>query len=159
MGSDVPFFLSGGTALGSGRGDQLTPLPDIQQQRLIIAWPDKASENKTGQMYSALQEADFSDGATTERLAKSTNRPTGISDEAITNVFEAVLRRASPEAGQAFADAHDAGQAHLAGSGPAFFFLLGPTAPAEPVMKILASMGVSAIETHTISGAEALGQP
>jgi 4-diphosphocytidyl-2-C-methyl-D-erythritol kinase len=29
LGSDVPFFLHGGTALGIGRGEELYPLPDI----------------------------------------------------------------------------------------------------------------------------------
>jgi 4-diphosphocytidyl-2-C-methyl-D-erythritol kinase len=36
LGSDVPFFLYGGTALGLGRGTELYPLPDIGPQSGIV---------------------------------------------------------------------------------------------------------------------------
>jgi 4-diphosphocytidyl-2-C-methyl-D-erythritol kinase len=36
LGSDVPFFLLGGTAVGLGRGTELYPLADISQQPLLI---------------------------------------------------------------------------------------------------------------------------
>ncbi len=40
LGADVPFFVRGGTALGRGRGDQLTPLPAIRAGRFLIVRPD-----------------------------------------------------------------------------------------------------------------------
>jgi 4-diphosphocytidyl-2-C-methyl-D-erythritol kinase len=39
LGSDVPFFLNGGTALGVGRGDQISPLPDFPSKHLVIIFP------------------------------------------------------------------------------------------------------------------------
>ncbi len=39
LGSDVPFFLLGGTALGKGRGEILESLPDLPPLPLIIVWP------------------------------------------------------------------------------------------------------------------------
>jgi len=39
LGSDVPFFLNGGTALGLGRGTELYPLPEIAQEPLLIISP------------------------------------------------------------------------------------------------------------------------
>jgi 4-diphosphocytidyl-2-C-methyl-D-erythritol kinase len=39
LGSDVPFFVEGGTALGTGRGDELTPLPDLPRFALAIVQP------------------------------------------------------------------------------------------------------------------------
>src|ERR1035437_6745700 len=36
LGSDVPFFLLGGTAVGIGRGSELFPLPDAPAQRGIL---------------------------------------------------------------------------------------------------------------------------
>jgi 4-diphosphocytidyl-2-C-methyl-D-erythritol kinase len=40
LGSDVPFFLHGGTALGLGRGEELYPLPDPNAARGLLVIPD-----------------------------------------------------------------------------------------------------------------------
>ncbi len=156
LGSDVPFFLTGGTALGSGRGDELTPLPDVARQRIVVAWSSAERPNKTAEMYAALESSDFVDNVNSARFIKSLERGPALDDADISNVFESVLRRVDPIAGQAFADAHAFGTPHLAGSGPGFFFLLPPTAPPEPLVRGLAKMGLTAIETHTISAPEAL---
>lgn len=39
LGADVPFFLRGGTALGRGRGDELTPLPFTRELHFVVAFP------------------------------------------------------------------------------------------------------------------------
>jgi 4-diphosphocytidyl-2-C-methyl-D-erythritol kinase len=39
LGSDVPFFLRGGAALGVGRGSELYPLPDIRSYGVLVT-PD-----------------------------------------------------------------------------------------------------------------------
>ncbi len=39
IGSDVPFFLQGGTALGIGRGDEIYPLPEIRPIHLVVVYP------------------------------------------------------------------------------------------------------------------------
>lgn len=40
IGSDVPFCVSGGTALATGRGELLTALPDIPPCRFVICKPE-----------------------------------------------------------------------------------------------------------------------
>lgn len=40
LGSDVPFFLHGGTALGTGRGERIDPLDDFPAKFLAIVTPD-----------------------------------------------------------------------------------------------------------------------
>jgi 4-diphosphocytidyl-2-C-methyl-D-erythritol kinase len=39
LGSDVPFFLLGGTAVGIGRGSEVFPLPDAPAQQGILVAP------------------------------------------------------------------------------------------------------------------------
>ena len=155
LGSDVPFFLTGGTVLGSGRGDQISPLPDAQPQRLVVAWPDLPARDKTAQAYAALKPEHYSDGTATERLAERLSGGGSVANDDLHNVFEPALPSIDATAGLLFADAHALGRPHLAGSGPAFFFLLAQAEPAEPIIQGLTSMGLDAIETHTIAAAEA----
>lgn len=39
IGADVPYFLHGGTALGSDRGDRIEPLPDHRRAWVVLALP------------------------------------------------------------------------------------------------------------------------
>jgi len=39
LGADVPFFLMGGAALGKGRGEILSALPDFQPEHLVVVFP------------------------------------------------------------------------------------------------------------------------
>ena len=39
LGADVPFFLSGGTALGLGRGDEIYPLTDLPRHWVVLLIP------------------------------------------------------------------------------------------------------------------------
>jgi 4-diphosphocytidyl-2-C-methyl-D-erythritol kinase len=41
LGSDVPFFLVGGTAYATGRGEVLTPLPSISDVPLLLLLPEE----------------------------------------------------------------------------------------------------------------------
>jgi 4-diphosphocytidyl-2-C-methyl-D-erythritol kinase len=52
LGSDVPFFLQGGTALGLGRGEELYPLPDYPAAKGILVTPDVHSS--TAEAYRDL---------------------------------------------------------------------------------------------------------
>jgi 4-diphosphocytidyl-2-C-methyl-D-erythritol kinase len=51
IGADVPFCLLGGTALGEGRGEELTPLPTPPDHHLVLAKPVQGAE--TGGIYRA----------------------------------------------------------------------------------------------------------
>jgi 4-diphosphocytidyl-2-C-methyl-D-erythritol kinase len=43
LGSDIPFCISGGTALAVGRGEVLSPLPDLDRLALVICKPRQIS--------------------------------------------------------------------------------------------------------------------
>jgi len=40
VGSDLPLFLVGGTALGVGRGEEVYPLPDLRSTHCVVVTPD-----------------------------------------------------------------------------------------------------------------------
>ena len=61
IGADVPFCISGGTVLGEGVGEILTPLPAPPAHCLVIAKPPRSAH--TGKIYRAY------DGAETERMS------------------------------------------------------------------------------------------
>jgi len=53
LGSDVPFFIRGGTAMGRGTGTDLTPLPPIRSCQFLIVKP--ALDLKTSEVYDKLK--------------------------------------------------------------------------------------------------------
>jgi 4-diphosphocytidyl-2-C-methyl-D-erythritol kinase len=52
LGSDVPFFLVGGTALGVGRGEEVYPLEEVREDSLVLVNPGVAIS--TADAYSRL---------------------------------------------------------------------------------------------------------
>ena len=60
IGADVPFCVSGGTALGEGVGERLTPLPAPPDHLLVLAKPSASA--KTGEIYRLHDEAGGKDG-------------------------------------------------------------------------------------------------
>jgi 4-diphosphocytidyl-2-C-methyl-D-erythritol kinase len=54
VGADVPFCISGGTALGEGVGEILTPLPAPPAHRIVVAKPLSSAD--TGKIYRAYDE-------------------------------------------------------------------------------------------------------
>jgi 4-diphosphocytidyl-2-C-methyl-D-erythritol kinase len=77
LGSDVPFFLLGGTALGLGRGTELHPLPDFKPFPAIIVTP--GIHVSTAEAYAAI-----------DRLRHDAARGTKNADLP-SNDFEAVV--------------------------------------------------------------------
>jgi 4-diphosphocytidyl-2C-methyl-D-erythritol kinase len=56
VGADVPYFLAGGTALGTGKGDHIVPLAELPPQWLVIVAPCSVSVS-TPAAYAAYDEA------------------------------------------------------------------------------------------------------
>jgi 4-diphosphocytidyl-2-C-methyl-D-erythritol kinase len=66
IGADVPFCLSGGTALAQGVGEILTPLPAPPAHRLLIAKPERGAD--TGGIYRSYDERGSGGIASADRV-------------------------------------------------------------------------------------------
>jgi 4-diphosphocytidyl-2-C-methyl-D-erythritol kinase len=128
LGSDVPFFLRGGSALATGRGEVIDPLPDIAPQQFVLAWPKgrPAVSDKTARMYGALRPEHYTDGSATEAIARRLRTGESVRDEDCVNVFESVLSEVDPESAELFQHTANlgVGRPHLCGSGPSVFVLV-----------------------------------
>jgi 4-diphosphocytidyl-2-C-methyl-D-erythritol kinase len=128
LGSDVPFFLSGGTALGIGRGTELYPLPDIQPEPLMIVCPTVHSS--TAEAYRALNR-----GLTVTESSRTINsfrayvsalgevRSAGAAGPLSANDFEAAICLQHPQLKSLPGKLRRLGasEARMTGSGSAFF--------------------------------------
>ncbi len=147
LGSDVPFFLTGGTARAGGRGDEVAPLADVPPLAITIAVPHERLQQKTAQMYRRLRPEHFTSGEHTRRVVEKLAGGGAISDGDVFNAFEDVLFEAMPLAAVLREECRNDGACpHLAGSGPAFFFLSPLDAKTE---RRLRRAGVTLIATGT----------
>jgi len=152
LGSDVPFFLAGGTAMAGGRGDEVAALPDVPSTPLLIAVPRDRLPQKTDLMYRRLRAEHYTSGERADRLVEKLKSGAAISDDDVFNVFDAVLFESMPLAAVLAEECAEGGACpHLAGSGPALFFL---SPPREDLRGRLLRAGVELFETMTLSAAE-----
>jgi 4-diphosphocytidyl-2-C-methyl-D-erythritol kinase len=157
LGSDVPFFLDGGAALMTGRGEHLQALPPLSSQWLILVVPPHAVVEKTARLYSALEPADFSSGAATQRAAAQLTQRLPVGEEHLFNVFSRAARGVFP----GLADVWTAAERicgrrfFLSGAGPGLFALAQDRADARRQRARLAGGGISAFTPRTVRRARA----
>ncbi len=153
LGSDVPFFLHGGTVLAQGRGEKLTPLPAVSKTLMVLLKPSiEPVPNKTAQLYSRLGPSHFTSGQHTDRLMAHLKHGGNIEPSFLYNVFEQVAFDFFPALSDYRTRLLEAGArtVHLAGSGPALFFLVPDKPRGETVLKSLKSNGMQAYLVHTM---------
>lgn len=158
IGSDVPFFVHGGTAYCTGRGEIVEPLRDLSQLRLLILLPPMpAQPNKTATMFGALHDHDFSDGHAARRLAHRISRGAPPPTNDLMNAFESVIERTKPELVAHYGTyaAVSAPQLHLCGSGPAVYLLVHKRAKLSELRNDFEHAGAKVFETRTITRFEA----
>jgi 4-diphosphocytidyl-2-C-methyl-D-erythritol kinase len=119
LGSDVPFFLTGGTALVEGRGERVTALPETGTSWYTLVNP--GFHVSTGKIFNALNPGHYTSGATSRKLASEIGAggPAGAG----VNGLQAVLFDLYPAAETCFRSLQELapGRAHVSGSGPTVF--------------------------------------
>jgi len=158
LGSDVTFFLYGGTALLEGRGEIVTPLPPPPRMWVVLLVPPgPRMPSKTGRLYARLDIRNYTLGRITDSLVASLKSGKGLS-MSLFNVFEHVAFDSFPgleDYRQQFLQA-GAGEVHLAGSGPALFSLLDDRPRAERIYKRLQQEGLESYLTETVTNIDPL---
>ena len=155
LGSDVSFFLSGGTALMEGRGEKVTPLPPMPHQWVILIIPEVPRlPGKTKRVYSMLRPSHYTDGKITEKMITFLKSGGEFSTSLLYNVFENVVFGS----GEELTILRDhilktgAPNIHLAGSGPTMFTLLEDKSQAEDLLVRLKNQRMEAYLTETRNG-------
>lgn len=150
VGSDEPFFLVGGTALVSGRGERVRALPPLPPHGIVLLLPRTPLEAKTRRMFEAISSGPFDDGARSRILAE--RLPCTLRSETLYNRFEPAARQLFPDLAEEWSRAESATRAvfRLAGAGPTLFWV-GPPAEAGAVAERLraAGFGERVVETRT----------
>lgn len=154
LGSDMPFFFSGGTALVCGRGDIITVLPEISCVWLVLLFPNvPCLAYKTATMYSLLRPEHFTCGESTDALVTRLGHGSVVSSGDLFNVFEKVARSAFSGLEQCWTDFQQiAGvPVHLAGAGPTLFTMFDDEVHARHIQQRLQDAGMNACLAVTCS--------
>jgi 4-diphosphocytidyl-2-C-methyl-D-erythritol kinase len=122
LGSDVPFFVYGGTAEIGGRGELVTPLPPAEPLWLVLAKP-AATRVSTAEIFAALRAQDYSSGSSTALVATAIRGGRPIPFEHLTNALLPAALQMFPEIGRARELLLDAGAplVCMSGSGPSLY--------------------------------------
>lgn len=159
IGSDVPFFVYGGAARCTGRGDEVAPLRDLRPLRLLILVPPVPPiPSKTAMRYGALTRRDFTDGSRSRRLAQRLARRAPPPTNDLVNTFEAVVERTEPELVAHYAAYHAAGapRLHLCGAGPAVYLFVRETAKVAELRRDFQQRGATVFDAWTLPREQAL---
>jgi 4-diphosphocytidyl-2-C-methyl-D-erythritol kinase len=150
LGADVPFFLSGGTALGLGRGDEVYPLADLPRHWIVLLIPG-----------FGVSTADAYDWYDTERemgRGVSTREPQVVPGPwpsraaQMINDLEAPIARHHPEIDQMRTALRRAGAlaAAMSGSGSTVFGLFQKRAEALAAVERLSGSGWRVLLTESL---------
>jgi 4-diphosphocytidyl-2-C-methyl-D-erythritol kinase len=159
LGADVPFFLHGGTALGTGRGDELSPLADLPEHQVVLVFPPFGVS--TADAYRWLDE-DRARGIAESRpaippLPCGTVHLADGTTVAVANDLEAPVAARHPEVGQIrdALRAAGAGAAAMSGSGSTVFGLFRSPDMARAAAAALDAAGWRTERTTTVGRVEA----
>ena len=153
IGADVPFFLSGGTALGLGRGEEIYPLVDLPVHWVVLVRPPYGVS--TAEAYAWYDE-DRAAGIRESRELQILPVPWPTRAAQMINDLEPPVVRRHPEIGALKAALREAGAvaAAMSGSGSAVFGLFRSRSAASRVVRPLSRGGTRAILTRTLTRGE-----
>ena len=160
LGSDVPFFIYGSTALVEEKGEKVTPLPSLPPTWFVLLVPPLPRiPHKTKQLYAKLNISHYTKGQFVHAAVPSLTLGKTIDLSLMFNVFEKVAfdvfsklneyRRKFEAAG--------ASSVHLAGSGPCLFTFFSEEEEARELCLRLRRQGLECHGASSLSKELPLG--
>lgn len=153
LGSDIAFFFYNGTALATGRGEIITPLPPFPHNWIILIIPDiPRLPGKTKIAYEGLNHSHFSNGDATNKFIDNLISHTDLDDTLLDNTFEKVANSLHPGLETVQRQLIELGisSLHLAGSGPTLYSIYSDEKEAEYIVSLLAGQKFTFYLTETI---------
>jgi 4-diphosphocytidyl-2-C-methyl-D-erythritol kinase len=123
LGSDVSFFLHGGTCLAQGRGETVRPLPPADIEWMVVLAPRIEAQDKTASAYARMTESAFTKGALTRKLAARIQGGGDVPPQFLFNAFDAIALDVYPGLDRYWKTLSGLGarEIHVAGSGPSLY--------------------------------------
>ena len=151
LGSDVPFFVRGGTTLATGTGTDLMPLPSPTRLWFVIITPDVDITNKTTRLYGSLTPSDYTDGESARGLAGSIERGQELRLISSSNAFSRSLYEIA-EIDRARKLVLDLGAPFVlpCGAGPSLFTVLDRWDDARDLAVHLCEAGLRAVACTSV---------
>jgi 4-diphosphocytidyl-2-C-methyl-D-erythritol kinase len=151
LGADVAFFLVGGRALGTGRGEVLRPLDEVAAKPVVLAKPDFGVP--TADAYRWFADSTGLLPGQTLRRCDGRGRPGAVE---CTNDLEAVVAARFPAIGQFVAALYRCGarQAAMTGSGSVVYGVFDGDQGAACGEDVLRALGARVWRTTTLPRAD-----
>jgi 4-diphosphocytidyl-2-C-methyl-D-erythritol kinase len=153
LGSDVPFFIHGGTALIEGRGESVTPLPDCEPLWLLIAHPPVSIS--TAAVFQSVTPAEYGDARGTEIVVEAIRGGSPLPLERLSNTLEPLVMQTWPEVATTRDSLLRAGApiVRMSGSGPTLFAPFRTLDDATRVYQEALSQDIAVRLCHTVARA------
>lgn len=154
LGSDVPFFLTGGLALCEGRGERVQPL-DAQlppsMRWLLLLKP--AISISTAAVFRSLSARDYTDGSHSRAVCAALAEGRSPEPQDLHNALERSVLEHYPEVARAREALVQAGAplVRLSGSGPTLFAPFADLAQAVTVQRLLQTQAYETYLSRAVS--------
>ncbi len=149
--SDAPLFVYGGTTLVEGRGEKVTPLPDLPPTYFVLYMPSVARiPDKTSRLYGKLSTRNFTQGQFVHAALQTLEQGKTLPSSLMVNVFEGVAFDIFPRLDK-YKEIFEqtAGlPVHLTGSGPGLF---APVLNEEKANEVCLSMQKQGLECYVVT--------
>lgn len=154
VGSDIPFFIYGGTALAQGKGERIIPLDPLSPCWVVLLHPHiTVPEGKTQKLYQSLDDKDFTDRHHTANMVQHLKNKSRVPEELLFNIFESKAFTIFSELVEyrRIMMVSGANKVNLAGSGPSLYSLFHQEGEAKELFAKLVQGGFEAYVVKTLS--------